>query len=85
MRLPHSDKSTDMQHNLFKSGHDLDLGSNLKVDISRLKYILFNAARQEKDVDVMTIILSFLSPKLSLEINGRPLPQFDFIFFAPEG
>ena len=37
-----------MQHDLFGSGHDLDLRSNFQHDLSRSNYISFDAARQEK-------------------------------------
>ena len=44
-----SDQSTDMQNDIFKSNHYLDLRSNFKVDLS---FLSFDAARQEKDVGV---------------------------------
>ena len=37
-----------MQHDLFGSGHDLDLRSNFKHDLSMPNYMSFNASRQEK-------------------------------------
>ena len=54
-----------MQHDLFGSGHDLDLRSNFQHDLSRSNYISFDAARQEKHDDAGKInIVSLLSQKL---------------------
>ena len=36
--------STDMQHNLFRSVHDLDLWSNFQHDLLRSKYSSFDAS-----------------------------------------
>ena len=38
---------TDMQHDLFQSGHDLDMRSNFQNDLSRSNYSSFNESRQE--------------------------------------
>ena len=37
-----------MQHDPFRSGHDLDLRSNFQHDLSRSKYNSFDASRQEE-------------------------------------
>ena len=53
-----------MQHDLFRSGHDLDLRSNFQRDLSRSTYISFDASRQEKhDAGKMNVV-SLLSQKL---------------------
>ena len=57
-------QSTDMQHDLFGSGHELDLRSNFQNDLSRSNYISFDAARQEKHDDGKTSIVSLLNQKL---------------------
>ena len=53
-----------MQHDLFGSGHDLDLRSNFQHDFSRSKYISFNAPRQEKHAADKINVVSLLSQKL---------------------
>ena len=40
--------STDMQHDLFESDHDLDLKSNFQNDLLRSNYGSFNAPQEEK-------------------------------------
>ena len=40
--------STSMQHDLFRSGHDFDLGSNCQHDLLKSNYSLFDASCQEK-------------------------------------
>ena len=51
-----------MQHDLFGSGHDLDLRSNFQRDLSRSTYISY---RQEKhDAGKMNVV-SLLSQKYS--------------------
>ena len=57
-------RSTNMQHDLFGSGHDLDLRSNFQHDLSRSNYISFDAARQEKHDPGKINIVSLLSQKL---------------------
>ena len=44
MGLSYGDESNDMQHDMFGSGHDLDLRSNFQPDLSRSFYISFDAA-----------------------------------------
>ena len=56
--------STDMQHDLFGSGHDLDLRSNFQHDLLRSYYISFDAPRQEKHDAGKISIVSLLSQKL---------------------
>ena len=41
--------STDVQHDLFRSGHDLDLRSNFQYDLLRSNYNSFYASRQEEN------------------------------------
>ena len=53
-----------MQHDLFGSGHDLDLRSNSQHDFSRSNYISFDASRQEKHDAGKIGIVSLLSQKL---------------------
>ena len=65
-----------MQHDLFKSGHDLDLESYFGIDFSRSRYISFDAARREIDAAVIIVLLSFLSRKLLLENYFESLRPF---------
>ena len=44
MGLSDRDESTDMHHDMFGSGHDLDLRSNFKLDPFRSYYISFDAS-----------------------------------------
>ena len=53
-----------MHHDLFGSGHDLDLRSNFQHDFSRSNYISFDAARQETHDDGKRNVVSLLSQKL---------------------
>ena len=53
-----------MQHDLFGSGHDLDLRSNFQHDLSRSNYISLDAARQDKHDAGKRNIVSLLSQKL---------------------
>ena len=57
-------RSTDMQHDPFGSVHDLDLRSNFQHDLSRLKYISFDASRQEKHDACKINVVALLSQKL---------------------
>ena len=41
-------ESTDMQHDLFRSGHVLDLKPNFQNDLWRSSYSSFDASQQEK-------------------------------------
>ena len=56
-----------MQHNLFGSGHDLDVRANFQHDISRLNYISFDAPRQDKHDAGKINVVSVLSQKLLQE------------------
>ena len=60
---PHG--STDMQHDLFRRGHDLDLMSNFQNDLLMSNYSSFDASRQEKHDAVNMNVVLFLSQKLS--------------------
>ena len=53
-----------MQHDLFGSGHDLDLWSNFQNDYSRSNYISFDASRQEKHDAGKINVVALLSQKL---------------------
>ena len=53
-----------MQHDLFGSGHDLDLGSNFQHDPLRLNYISFDAYKQAKYDAGKINVVSLLSQKL---------------------
>ena len=56
--------STDIQHDLFRSGHDLDLKSNLHIDLFRSNYSSFNASQEEKYDAGKMIAACLLSQKL---------------------
>ena len=58
------DASTDMQHDLSSSRHDLDLKSNFDLDLSRSTCICFDAPWQEEHDSVRIIPLAFLVQKL---------------------
>ena len=73
-----------MQHDLFGSGHDLDLRSNFHYDLSRSNYISFDAARQEKHDAGKRNILSLLSQKL-LQKNFNRKKRLFFQFLLPGG
>ena len=61
-----------MQHDIFRSGHNLELRSNFQHDLLRFNYSSFDASLQEKhDVGKM-IVMSLQRQKL--------LP--DFFFFV---
>ena len=53
-----------MQHDLFGSGHDLDLRSNSEHDFLRSNYISFDASRQEKHDAGKINVVALLSQKL---------------------
>ena len=63
--LSRQDGSTDMQHDLFGSGHDLDLRSNFIFDLLRSNYISFDASCRGKHDGVRIISLPYLEPELS--------------------
>ena len=52
-----------MQHDLFQSGHDLDLRSNFQSDILKSNYNSFIVYRQEKH-DAGKMNRAFLNQKL---------------------
>ena len=52
-----------MDHDLFRSDHDLDLRSNSQNDLLRSNYSSLNASKQEKhDADNINVV-SLLSQK----------------------
>ena len=44
LRLSGGDASNDISYDLFGSGHDFELSSNIKFDLLRSNYISFDAA-----------------------------------------
>ena len=60
----HQDASTDMQHKLFRSLHDLDLRSNFDLNFSRSNYISFEASLREKHDGAIADALAWLVQKL---------------------
>ena len=73
-----------MQRDLIRSGHDLDVRSNLQHDLSRSNYISFDAARQEKHDTGKISIVSLLSQKLLQKNVCRKKLQF-LEFLLPGG
>ena len=68
--------STDMQHDLFESGHDLDFKSNFQHDLLRSNYHSFDAFWQEKhDADKMNTV-PLLSRKLLPKTCFRQVGYF---------
>ena len=63
--------SIDMQHDLFGSGHDLDLRSNFQHDLSRSNYIAFDDSRQDKHDAGKINVVALLSQKLLQKIYFR--------------
>ena len=53
-----------MQHDLFGSGHDLDLRSNFQYDLSRSNYISLDASRKEKHDAGKINVVALLSQQL---------------------
>ena len=53
-----------MQHDLFGSGHDLDLGSNFQHELLKSSYISFDASEQEKHDDGKINVVTLQSQKL---------------------
>ena len=52
--------STDMHHDLFRSGHDLELRSKFPNDLLRSNYNSFDASQQEQhDVGEMNDVPTF--------------------------
>ena len=51
-------RSADMQHDLFRSDHDLELRSNFQHDLLRSKYSSFDASwREKQDTGKMNALL----------------------------
>ena len=60
-----------MQHDLFQTGHDLNLESNFQHDLLRSNYSSFDASRQEEhDAGKMNVV-SLLSQKLLPEAFSK--------------
>ena len=53
-----------MQHDLFRSGHDLDQRSNFPNDLLRSNYSSFDASQKEKYDAGKVNVVSILSQKL---------------------
>ena len=74
-----------MQHDLFGSGHDLDLRSNFQHDLSRRSnYISFDAAQQEKHDAGKSNVVSLLRQKL-LQKNVFRKKTVNFGVLLPGG
>ena len=56
-----------MQHDLFPSGHDLDLWSNFQHNFLRSNYSSFDASGQEEHDADKVIVVPLLSQKLLLK------------------
>ena len=76
--------STDRQHDLFGSGHDLDLRSNFQRGLSRSTYISFDAPRQEKHDAGKINVVPLLSQKL-LQKNLYCKKRLFLEFLLPGG
>ena len=76
--------STDMQHDLFGSGHDLDLRSNFQHDLSRATDSSFDASwREEHDAGKIKFVQG-LSQKLLQKQSFRKHRLF-WQFLPPGG
>ena len=53
-----------MQHDPFRSGHDLDLRSNFQNDLSRSTNSSFDASRREEHDAGKSNVMALLSQKL---------------------
>ena len=53
-----------MQHDLFRSGNDLDLRLNFQVDLSRSTYSSFDASRRQEHDAGKSNAVALLSQKL---------------------
>ena len=62
--LSYRDEPNDMNHNMFVSGHDLDLRSKFPLDLLRSYYISIDAAWWQKHRGDWIIILATLCQKL---------------------
>ena len=79
LRFSRQDGSKDMQHDLFGSGHDLDLRSNFIYEFSGLYYTSFDASWGAEyngdkiiDVDIRNSMLWF-GIDLSWPLEAKPL------------
>ena len=82
--LSRQDGSTDMQHDLFGSGHDLDLRSNFQHDLSRSTDNSFDASwREEHDAGKIKFVQG-LSQKLLQKQSFRKNRLF-WQFLPPGG
>ena len=67
-----------MQHDLFRSGHDLHMRSNFPNDLLRSNDSLFDASRQEKpDSDKINVV-----PPLSQKLLQKKIFLAKRIFFS---
>ena len=61
-----------MQHDLFGSGHDLDLRSNFQHDLSRSTYSSFDAAwREEHDAGKIKFVQGLSQKVLQNKVSGK--------------
>ena len=74
-----------MQHDLFGSGHDIDLRSSFQLDPSRSNYISFDAAWQEKHDAGNRNVVSLLSQKLLQKKTVYRKKPLCFTFLLPGG
>ena len=63
--------STDMQHDLFQSGHDRDLKSNFQNDLLRSNYNSFDASQEDKFDAAKMNAVALLNQKLLQKILFR--------------
>ena len=75
--------SFDMQHDLIGSPNDLDLRSNLELDLLRSKSVAFDASQSDKHAGAITDSLSFLDQKLF--IKKRISPKTAILKFLTSG
>ena len=78
-------ESIDMQHDLFGSGHHLDLRSNFQHDLSRSNYTSFDASRKEKNDACKINVVSLLSQQLLQKTPFRKKRLFlerEMMFFV---
>ena len=67
-----------MQHDLFGSGHDLDLRSNFEIDFSRSNYTSVKADFHEKHDGIKTSSISFSDKMLLAKTFFLILSFFKF-------
>ena len=90
MGLSYRDKSNDMQHDMFRSGHDLDQRSNFQLHLSRPFYVSFDATWREQHhgdwIISSSYIISEVMIKKSTEIKiGNFYSLFFFYFWRSPG